>query len=158
MTQTASAQLGQLLRQRSVAALATLHAGAPFVSMVPYAIARDGSGLIIRVSGLASHTRNMRADPRVCLLAMQEEGGDTSALALQRASIQGVAFELASDAPELPAFKAAYLERFPDAAQLFGLADFSLFRIQPESVRFVAGFGQAHSLSGESLARLLAGT
>jgi heme iron utilization protein len=45
----------------------------------------------------------------------------------------------------------------PAAAQLFGFADFSLFRIRPESVRFVAGFGEAHSLSAESFARLLAG-
>jgi putative heme iron utilization protein len=157
MDAAAAQQLKQLLRQRTVAALGTLHAGAPFVSMVPYAIAGDGSGLLIHVSGLASHTKDMRADPRVSLLVMQEEGGGTSALALPRASIQGTAQELPADAPDLPGFRAAYLERFPDAAQMFGFADFSLFRIRPESARYVARFGQARSLSGESLARLLAG-
>jgi len=40
---------------------------------------------------------------------------------------------------------------------LFGFSDFSLFRIRPESARFVAGFAQAHSCSGETLMRLLAG-
>ena len=54
MTETAAAQLKQLLRERSVAALGTLHAGAPYVSMVPYAIAHDGSGLIIHVSALGN--------------------------------------------------------------------------------------------------------
>jgi hypothetical protein len=157
MNETAAAQLKQLLQQRSVAALGTLHAGAPYVSMVPYAIAPDSSGMLIHVSGLASHTKDMRADARVSLLVTQEEGGGTSALALVRTSIQGTAQEIAVDAPDLPAFRAAYLERFPDAAQLFGFADFSLFRIQPESVRFVAGFGEAHSFSAESFARLLAG-
>ena len=157
MTETASAQLKRLLRQRSVAALGTLHAGAPYVSMVPYALAHDGSGLIIHVSRLSSHTKDMRNDPRVSLLVMQEEGGGTSAPALPRASIQGMALELASDAPDLPGFRAAYLERFPEASQLFGFADFSLFKIQPESVRFVAGFAQAHTFSRESFTRLLAG-
>jgi putative heme iron utilization protein len=158
MTEAAAAQLKQLLRGRSIGALGTLHAGAPYVSMVPYAIAGDGSGLIIHVSGLASHTKDMRADARVSLLIMQEEGGGgTSALALARASIQGTALEVASDSPDLPRFRAAYLERFSDAAELFGFADFSLFKIQPESVRFVAGFAQAHSYSGETLMRLLAG-
>jgi putative heme iron utilization protein len=157
MTETAAAQLKQLLRERSVAALGTLHAGAPYVSMVPYAIAHDGSGLIIHVSALSSHTKDMRADPRVSLLVMREEGGGTSALALPRISIQGVAQELASDAPDLTESRAAYLERFPEAAQMFGFGDFSLFRIQPGSVRFVAGFGEAHSVSAESFARLLAG-
>ena len=157
MNEAAAAELKQLLRERSVAALGTLHAGAPYVSMVPYAIANDGSALIIHVSRLASHTKDMHADPRVSLLVMQEEGGGISALALPRASIQGTAHEVASDAPDLPGLTAAYLGRFPDASPMFGFGDFSLFMIQPEWVRFVAGFGKAHSLSGESLARLLAG-
>jgi heme oxygenase (biliverdin-IX-beta and delta-forming) len=157
MTETAAAQLKQLLRQRPVAALATLHAGAPYVSMVPYAFAPDATGLIIHVSGLASHTNDMRTDPRVSLLVMQAENGGTSALELARASIQGTAFELASDSPDLPAFRSAYLERFPEALQMFGFADFSLFTIRPESVRFVAGFAQAHTFSAASFARLLAG-
>jgi putative heme iron utilization protein len=137
MTETATAQLKQLLRERSVAALGTLHAGAPYVSMVPYALAPDASGLIIHVSGLSSHTKDMRTDPRVSLLVMQAEGGETSALALARASIQGTALELASDAPDLPGFRAAYLERFPEASQMFGFADFSR-SASSRSVRFVA--------------------
>ena len=157
MNETAAALLKQLLRERSVAALGTLHTGAPCVSMVPYAIAPDGSGMLIHVSRLASHTRDMRADARVSLLVMQELEAGASALALPRASIQGTAQEVAADAPELPALSAAYLDRFPNAEQLFGFADFSLFRIQPESVRFVAGFAQAHSCTGETLIRLLAG-
>jgi heme iron utilization protein len=86
---------------------------------------------------------------------MQAEGGETSALALARASIQGMAFELAADAPDLPGFRAAYLARFPEASGMFGFADFSLFKIRPESVRFVAGFAQAHTFSAESFARIL---
>ena len=157
MTDTPAAQLRQLLHARSVAALGTLHAGAPYVSMVPFAIARDGSGFIIHVSRLASHTRDMLTDARVSLLVMQEVGGGSSVLALARVSIQGTAQELASDAPDLARSRAAYLERFPEAAQMFGFADFSLFKIEAESVRFVAGFAQAHSFSGDSLNRLLVG-
>lgn len=156
MNATATAQLKQLLRERRIAALGTLHAGAPFVSMVPYAIAADASGLLIHVSGLSSHTKDMRADARVSLLIVEEQGGGTSALALPRVSIQGTALELAGDAPQLPALRAAYLERFPEASPLFGFADFSLFVVRPGAVRFVAGFGEAHSLSAESFARLLA--
>jgi putative heme iron utilization protein len=157
MTETATAQLKQLLREHSVAALGTLHEGAPYVSMVPYALAHDGSVLIIHVSGLSSHTKDMRTDPRVSLLVMQVENGETSALALARASIQGTAFEVPSDAPDRPGFRAAYLDRFPEASQMFGFADFSLFKIQPASVRFVAGFAQAYTISAESFTRLLAG-
>jgi putative heme iron utilization protein len=155
MTARATAPIKQLLHERSVAALGTLHAGAPYVSMVPYAIANDGSGLIIHVSRLSSHTRDLLADPRVSLMIMQAEGGGTSALALARVSTQGTAYEVPSDSPELPALRAVYLERFPEASQMFGFADFSLFKIQPDTIRVVAGFAQAYTMSAESFAQML---
>jgi heme iron utilization protein len=123
--------------------------------MVPYAIANDGSGFIIHVSRLASHTKDMRADPRVSLLVMEAESGETPALALARVSIQGTSFEVPSDSPDLPGLRAVYLERFPEASQMFEFADFSLFKIQPGSVRIVAGFAQAYTLSAESFTQTL---
>ena len=147
--------LARLLRERTTAALGTLRAGAPFVSMVPYAIADDGSGFLIHVSRLAAHTKDMLADARVSLLVAAAEGGGTSPLALARVSVQGAAEPVAPDAPALRGFRSAYLARFPDAEQMFGFADFSIFLIRPEAARFVAGFGEAHSLTGESLRRLL---
>jgi len=42
---------------------------------------------------------------------------------------------------------------FAAAAQMFELPDFSMFRISPRSVRIIAGFGKAHSLSTEVWAR-----
>ncbi|MHB8668847.1 MAG: HugZ family pyridoxamine 5'-phosphate oxidase [Burkholderiales bacterium] len=150
-----SAQLARLLRQRVTAALGTLRAGAPFVSMVPYALAPDGSGLVVHVSKLAAHTKDMLADARVSLLVAEAEGGAKPAQALARVSLQGLARRVPSQSPDLSLLKAAYLARFPDAAQMFGFADFSMFLIRPDSARFVAGFGEAHTLSGESMAQLL---
>ncbi len=147
-----SERLARLLRERSTAALGTLHAGAPYVSMVPYAI--TSHGFIVHVSRLAAHTKDMLADTRVSLLVAEEDGG-RSPLALARVSVQGTAEPIAPDVAELPGYRSAYLARFPEAEQMFGFADFSLFLIRPLSARFVAGFGEAHSLSGESMARLL---
>lgn len=148
-------RLEQLVRARSTAALATLHAHAPRASMVAYAIAADGAGFIIHVSTLAAHTKDMLADARVSLLIAEAESGGKSPLALARVSVHAMAEPIASDSPALAEFKGAYLARFPDAEQLFGFDDFSMFLIRPVSARFVAGFGQAHSLSAESLARIL---
>jgi len=148
-------KLAHLLRSRRTAALGTLHGGAPFVSMVPYAIAEDGAGFLIHVSRLARHTRDMIADARVSLLVSETEGGDASPLALPRATVQGEAQAVARDAAEQAAYRSTYLGRFPDAEPMFSFADFSLVLIRPASARFVAGFGQAHSLSGEALQRLL---
>jgi putative heme iron utilization protein len=148
-------RLAQLVRKHSTAALGTLHEGAPYVSLVPYAIAADGSGFIIHVSTLAAHTKDMLANARVSLLIAEAEAAGKSPQALQRVSVQGEARRIASDAPELHGFRAGYLARFPEAEQMFGFADFSIFLIRPDAARFVAGFGQAHSLSAESMVRLL---
>lgn len=150
-----SERLAQLLRQRSTAALGTLRDGAPCVSMVPYAIAADGSGFIVHVSKLAAHTKDMLADVRVSLLVAEAEGDGKSSLALERVSVQGLARRIPSSAPDVSRLRAAYLARFPESAQMFGFADFSIFLIRPGSARFVAGFGQAHSLSAEAMAQLL---
>ena len=148
-------RLARLVRERSTAALGTLHAGAPYVSMVPYAIADAGSGFLIHVSRLAAHTKDMLADERVSLLVAEAEGGGKSPLALTRVSVQGTAEPIASDARELPSLRSNYVARFPEAEQLFGFADFSLFLIHPISARFVAGFGEAHSLTGDSMIQML---
>ncbi len=146
-------RLLRLLRERKTAALGTLHAGAPYVSMVPYALV--DAGFVIHVSTLAAHTKDMAADGRVSLLISQGEGGASSPLALARVSVQGEAHEIARAATEYAAYAAVYLDRFPDAEQMFGFADFSLFLIRPVSARFVAGFGEAHSLTSDSVMRVL---
>jgi putative heme iron utilization protein len=70
-------------------------------------------------------------------------------------SLQGTARRIPSSSPDLSGCRTAYLARFPEAEPMFGFADFSIFLIRPVSVRFVAGFGEAHSLSAETLAQLL---
>ena len=155
MNSELSEQLERLLRARTTAALGTLRAGAPCVSMVPYAIAADGSGFIVHVSKLAAHTKDMLADTRVSLLVAEAEGEGKSPLGLMRATVQGQARRIPSGSNGHPGFKATYLARFPDAEPMFDFSDFSIFVIRPVSARFVAGFGQAHSLSAETMERLL---
>jgi putative heme iron utilization protein len=151
-----AAQLAALVHRRKAAALGTLHAGAPFVSMVPYAVAQGGDAFLVHVSRLAAHTKDMLADPRVSLLVTQPEGEGVDAQALARVSIQGEARELAKGSAEEREARGAYLARFPEAAPLTEFGDFSFFAIRPAQARFVAGFAQAMSLTGESLAKVLA--
>jgi putative heme iron utilization protein len=151
-----AAKLRALVHGRTAAALGTLHEGAPFVSMVPFALLPDGTAFVVHVSGLASHTKDMRADPRVSLLVMQAEGTGTDAQALARVSVQGEARECGRGTPQEAQARAAYLARFPEAEPLTAFGDFAFFAIQPVQARFVAGFAQAMSATGETLARLLA--
>lgn len=147
-----SSLLRRLLAERPVAALATLHRGEPAVSMVPFVLPAADTRLLIHVSGLATHTRDMQEHPRVGLLVTAEAGGEWPAQALPRVSLQADAVPLARDGAEYAAARAHYLARFPDAAQTFELGDFQLFALQPVSARLIAGFGRAYSLVGEGLA------
>jgi len=67
-------------------------------------------------------------------------------------TILGTARRLPGDSPEWAAARDAYLTRFPDAAPTFRLGDFALFAIVPTSVRWVAGFAQARSLTPAAFA------
>ena len=125
-----------------IAALGTLHEGVPFVSMVPYAIASDGS-FVLHVSRLAAHTQDMLDHPDVSLLITESEGSGKMPQALARVTVQGRAKMLERDSQKHIDARDVYLLRFPDAAPLFEFSDFNIVIIKPMSARVIAGFGQA---------------
>ena len=151
--------LRKLVLSRAVAALGTAEKGEPVVSMVPYILHGAGANFLIHVSGLSAHTRQMLAQPRVSIMVTAAEdavGDDGAAIqpqALPRVTVQGDATRIDPGSQAYAAGKAAYLERFPWAQQMFELSDFSLFTISPRSARFIAGFGKAHSLNPQAWAR-----
>lgn len=156
MESSDNVSLSTLLATQPVAALATLHQGEPAVSMVPYALMPDGSGrVVIHVSRLATHTQDMLAQPAVSLLVTAALTPELSPLALPRASLRGTAKPCPPEAPEYAAARAAYLARLPDSETLFSFGDFSLFVIEVHAVRFVAGFGRAHSFTASQFAALI---
>jgi putative heme iron utilization protein len=149
--------LRQLLATRPVASLATLHHGEPALSMVPFVLPTGDTRLVIHVSALATHTRDLLQHVRVALLVMAEPDDATLAQALPRVALQADAQVLERDGTDHAAARAAYLQRFPQAAPIFELGDFSLVALHPVAARLVAGFGRAHSLVGAALADWLRG-
>jgi heme iron utilization protein len=149
--------LRQLIHGRMTAALGTLHQGVPFVSMVPYAVARDES-FILHVSRLATHTQDMLDSPEVSLLITESEASAKMPQALARVTVQGRAEMLDRDSEKNSDAREVYLSRFPDAAPLFEFSDFNIFIIKPVSVRVIAGFGQALTITGEDFATGLSPT
>lgn len=157
MRDDAAARASELVRRTRVAALATVHGGAPGVALVPYAIAPAAAGLLVLVSALSAHTRDMLADPHVALLIAEadRDGGPPHALA--RVSLQAKAAAIPRDGAAFAAARDAYAARFPDMAMLFDLGDFTLFLLVPTAVRVVSGFAQARTLRAETLLRALDG-
>ena len=143
--------LANLLRKERIAHLATLRAGAPMASMTLYLPDAAFSAFYVHVSRLAWHTQDMLQDPRVALSIAETDDGRADPFTLMRVSIRGDASQLARDNPGL---KARWLERFPEQAINFELADFSFWQITPRDARFVAGFGRIHNLSASDLGQV----
>ncbi len=145
--------LRELILGQQIAALGTLHDGAPCVSMVPYAQLAGGADFFIHVSALAGHTRDMLANKRVSLLIISSTGDLPQSRA--RVTVQGDAHQLKTESLEYNAAKQSYIARFPQSAGIFELADFSMFRIEPVTLRVVGGFAQAFSLDAASFLRVM---
>ena len=151
--------LRALLASQRVAALGTLDAqGLPFVSMVPFAVEPLQGSMVLHVSGLALHTRNLQAAPQVSLMVMEAEKAGAPVHALARVTLVGVAAVLLSDTPAWRDARNAYLERFPEAEPMTQLGDFLFVAITVDSARQVAGFGAARSLDAQDMAQVLQST
>ena len=147
--------LRDLLETQRIAALGTLHEGAPYVSMVPFAILPGGSGFVIHVSRLSAHTIDMLSSPEVSLLVVAPQSPEIPAQAVARVTIQGRAMQYNESVPGHAEAKQAYLSRFPQSSEMFNFSDFSLFAIMPRSIRFIGGFAQAATITPETLAEVL---
>jgi heme iron utilization protein len=138
--------LSRLIRSQRVGALGTLRNGAPHVSMAIYAVSSDFTAFWVHLSRLAFHTQNILQDPRVGLMIAEPDTGNSHPQTLARVSIQGEARGLIKDTQESVDARSLYLNRFPEAIGNFELGDFDLYRIEPQSARFVAGFGRIFNL------------
>lgn len=145
--------IANLIRSQRQAALGTLADGAPFVSMVAYAAEPGLTGLLLHLSGLSPHTKQLRADPRSSLLICEPDGpavDDVQTLA--RISLVGQVVLVPHEAADYQTARACYLQRLPAAEMLFDFPDFQLFRFVPHEARYVGGFARAYTLSAAQLA------
>jgi putative heme iron utilization protein len=116
--------------------------GYPFGSVVPYVLDQSGAPIIL-ISTLAEHTKNINHDPRVSLL-LHEPSQDVQANA--RITLVGDAAIL----QDQDSFRARYLRYLPQAEGYFATHDFFFYRITPQQLRFIGGFGAIHWVSAES--------
>ena len=135
------------LRARRYGVLSTISRaleGYPFGSVTPFVLDAQARPVIF-ASRLAEHTRNISADPRLSLLvhAHSEAGGDVQAQARVTLMGKACAIEHAGDISE------RYLRYFPAARDYLEL-DFDFYRIEPATLRVVAGFGKIHWISREA--------
>jgi heme iron utilization protein len=130
----------RMLRAHRYGTLSTLSKkfdGFPFGSITPYLVDHDGS-LLILISALAEHTKNIRHDPRVSLITHDQR--DPNIQTQGRVTVVGNArLEAAREQAG-----SRYLRYFPEARIYFEMQDFSFYRISPVAIRYIGGFGKIH--------------
>ncbi len=131
----------RLLRRARTGTLASLNrdGGGPYASLVNVASDVAGAPLLL-LSALAWHTKNLEADPRASVMVAElPEAGD--ALTGPRITVMGRLAKL-----EETGLRRRYLARHPAAAMYAGFGDFAFWRMVPEKVHAVAGFGRIETL------------
>lgn len=136
----------QMLRAHRYGALCTLSKkfdGHPFGSITPYLVDHDGN-LLILISTLAEHTQNIQYDPRVSLITHNQDSPHIQTQG--RITVVGTA-QIITDKVKVDI---RYLRYFPEAQSYFDMHDFSIYRIMPQSLRYINGFGKIYWIKANS--------
>lgn len=113
--------------------------GYPYGAALPYCTDARGR-IVVLVSHLAEHTKNIDRDPRVSFTV------STLSADLQNAARETVPGEIApiEDEP----VSARYLRLFPAGREYLAIGGFRFWAIEPKQVRLIAGFGSLHWIDG----------
>ena len=135
----------RLIRTSRSGVLATVDSetdGTPYASLVLISCTMDASPLLL-MSDLARHSRNLAADQRASLI-IGKLGLD--ALSQTRATLIGH-IETTDDEDQ----KTRFLRHHAGARSQMTFGDFRLYRMQMESVHFIAGFGRIETLDARDV-------
>ncbi|NIO42129.1 MAG: DUF2470 domain-containing protein [Burkholderiales bacterium] len=114
----------------------------PYSAALPFCTDQQGR-LIVFISHLSEHTKAIEHDPRVSFTVspmMPQLRPETRATVLGRISPSND-----------NAVSARYLRFFPDNRDFLEIGGFRFYRVEPDHVRLIAGFGSAHWLAGKSM-------
>lgn len=137
----------QFLRSTQHGILSTLSAkfaGYPFGSVAPFVVDHQGH-LVILISTLAEHTKNILQNPKVSMVVFKDEQ-DLQANA--RLTLIGDATIADKDDALL---RARYLRYIPQAESYFDMHDFHFYRIAITQARYIAGFGKMGWMDANAL-------
>ncbi len=121
--------------------------GYPFGSIVPYDI-DDLGQVIIFVSLISEHYRNLEKNPKASLFVADAKGKDDPQ-PYARASVLGQFLEIPE--PEIPEVQERYWKRFPESSSRSLAHNFVFRRCTIERIRWIGGFGDIRWISARAL-------
>lgn len=143
-----------LLRSRWATLACTNADGTALASQVAIAWVPGTSALVMHLSTLAKHTRNLLERPHAALSISELDDAREDPQTLARISIDGTVAVVARESIDYQATQRRYLERLPLAAPRFDFGDFNLFSLTVNSAQYVGGFARAFRISPHELSQI----
>ena len=126
--------------------------GEPYASYAPFALTEEQDGFYVLLSTIAVHAKNLLAHAKAAVLIVEDEDSAKELFARLRATYHVAAEHIAHGTEGfekgVQALEARHGER---SRNLSELSDFHMFKLTPNSGRYVTGFGRAYMLAGDSL-------
>jgi putative heme iron utilization protein len=135
-----------LLRRARICALGTSNREpqGPYVSLAN--IATDAQGHpVVFISRLAWHTRNIEADPLASIM-VSEIPSEGDALTGPRVTVMGRFERLDANM-----IASRYVNHHPETRLYLDFPDFSFFRLIPQKIHAVAGFGRIETMEPDEV-------
>lgn len=127
--------------------------GEPSLSYAPVVFS-DGA-YFVYLSDLAQHTQNLRANPRVALMFIEDERDSPQIFARTRVTLDCDAEIVERNDDSWHPIMDRFAHRFGEIMDtLSQLTDFHLFHLKPLRGQFVKGFAQAYRIGGPDLNQL----
>ncbi len=121
--------------------------GEPYASYAPFAF-KDGE-IYVLLSEIAIHALNLQANPTASVLIVEDEDSAKELFARRRVNYKVQAQHIETTSPGweegIKILSARLGNRIDNLSQL---SDFKLFKLIPQSGRYVKGFGRAFTLEG----------
>ncbi|MCF7484421.1 MULTISPECIES: heme utilization protein HutZ [Vibrio] len=144
-------EIKEFRQERRTLQLATVdEEGRPNVSYAPFV--QNQEGYFVLISDIARHARNLKANPQVSLMMIEDEESSKQLYARKRLTFDAQASVVERETVLWTQVIGQMQERFGEVIDgLSQLQDFSLFNLKAENGLFVKGFGQAYQVSGDDL-------
>jgi len=155
MTKEIQDEIDDLLSSVKSVQLATLNDEQEAeISYTPYF--KKSDVFYIFISELASHTQNLKTNPTLSLMFIEDESNSKTVFARKRLILECKSLLISRDDPQWKAILDNFeIHQGPTIKLLKTLPDFCLFRLTAKKGSFIKGFGQAFNLSGHKLTNIM---
>lgn len=129
--------------------------GQPQASYTPFVMEGDRTFYIF-VSGLSSHTQNLKTTAKAGILLIEDEAQTNQIFARRRLMYDCSVKLIDRHDPQWATWADKFKARFGNLIDMLRqLPDFQIFQLTPQSGRFVVGFGAAYEVDTTDLTRLI---